>query len=327
VASKAGAAVVTHPASNGAVEAPRDRSPVIFAAPWWLDAVAPGAWAEVVVERGGRVEARLPYVSARRRGLTLLVTPPLTKTLGPWLRPALGKSTTRLEREKELMTELIDGLPAFDHFDQNFHPSVANWLPFHWRGFEETTRYTYVLPDLGDEDALWSGLRENVRRAVRKARRSLEVRDDLGLDAFLDVHAKTFERQGQSMPYARDLVARLDAACTERGCRRTLFAVDAAGAVHAAAYVVWDATSAYYLMGGGDPELRESGAGSLVIWEAIRAAATVAPQFDFEGSMLEPVERFFRAFGGEQRPYFHVTKTSSRLLKMKRDVRSWLGGS
>jgi lipid II:glycine glycyltransferase (peptidoglycan interpeptide bridge formation enzyme) len=222
------------------------------------------------------------------------------------------------------MNALIDALPPFDYFEQNFHPSVTNWLPFHWRGFEETTRYTYVLPDLTDVDAVWKGTRANVRTDVRKAEKTLKIRDDLGLDAFLRVHEMTFTRQGMTMPYGRDLVARIDAACAERGRRKILFAVDAAGAVHAAAYLVWDVGSAYYLMGGADPDLRNSGAGSLVVWEAIRFAATVAPAFDFEGSMIEPIERFFRAFGAEQRPYFHVTKTSSRLLKMRRDLRSWM---
>ena len=297
----------------------------VFTEPWWLDAVAPGAWGEVVVDRGGRAAARMPWVKAKRRGMTLLVTPPLTKTLGPWIRPEPGRTTSRLEREKDLMNELIDGLPRCDYFEQNFHPSVTNWLPFHWRGFEAAARCTYVLPDLADLDAVWSGTRQNVRTDVRKAQKKLAIRDDLGLAEFLRLHEMTFTRQEMAMPYPRALVERVDAACAQRGRRKILFAADAAGAVHAAAYVVWDAQSAYYLMGGADPELRSSGAGSLVLWEAIRACAKVAPQFDFEGSMLEPIERFFRAFGAEQRPYFHVTRTSSRLMKMRRDVRSWLG--
>src|SRR5262249_8948402 len=74
----------------------------IFAEPWWLEAVAPGAWGEAVVEKGGRVAARMPWVRARRRGATLLVTPPLTKTLGPWIRAESGRTTSRLEREKDL---------------------------------------------------------------------------------------------------------------------------------------------------------------------------------------------------------------------------------
>jgi hypothetical protein len=65
-------------------------------------------------------------------------------------------------------------------------------------------------------------------------------------------------------------------------------------------YLVWDAESAYSLMSGNDPRLRSSGAISLLRWEAIKFAREVTRRFDFEGSMLEPVERFFRAFGGRQ---------------------------
>jgi len=35
--------------------------------------------------------------------------------------------------------------------------------------------------------------------------------------------------------------------------------------------------------------------------------------FDFHGSMLQPVERFFRAFGGRQTPYLSVTRMSPAL--------------
>jgi hypothetical protein len=74
--------------------------------------------------------------------------------------------------------------------------------------------------------------------------------------------------------------------------------------------VVRDRRTAYYLMGGGDPQLRTSGAGSLLLWEAIRQTRTAVSVFDFEGSMLRPVERFFRAFGGRQSPYLRISRTT-----------------
>jgi hypothetical protein len=52
------------------------------------------------------------------------------------------------------------------------------------------------------------------------------------------------------------------------------------------------------------------------MWEAIKFARSVTRQFNFEGSMIEPVERFFRAFGAVQTPYFQITKTNSRLLRL-----------
>jgi hypothetical protein len=32
--------------------------------------------------------------------------------------------------------------------------------------------------------------------------------------------------------------------------------------------------------------------------------------FDFEGSMIPSVEKFFRSFGGELRPYYSVNKSN-----------------
>jgi len=296
----------------------------IFAQPWWLDAVAPGAWDAVTIESNGAVFARLPYVARRRHGLTYLIMPPLTPHLGPWLRPFPGKNASKLAEEKRLMTELIERLPAFDVFTQHFHHAITNWLPFYWRGFQQTTRYTYIIEPLSDLAAVWKGMGANIRGHVRDAARGVTVRDDLGLDVFLDLNEKTFKRQGLPMPYGRDLVARLDQACSTQRRRRILFAEDVQGRLHAAVYLVWDPQAAYYLMSGADPELRSSGATSLLVWEAIQFAATVTQTFDLEGSMIEPVERFFRSFGASQKPYLRVSKTNSPLVKMYDDTRTWL---
>ncbi len=123
------------------------------------------------------------------------------------------------------------------------------------------------------------------------------------------------------VPYDRALVARVDAACASRNARRIFVARGADGTPHAVAYVVWDKRSAYYLMGGGDPALRNSGATALVLWSAIQFAASVAPAFDFEGSMLEPVERFVRAFGARPESYSALERITSPSYLMYRAIR------
>ena len=281
----------------------------LFQQPWWLDAVAPGAWDAVVAEHGGRVVGRLPYVKKKRCGVDCLVMPPLTQTLGPWIEAKEAKGPKVLAWQKDVMTELIAKLPKFGVFQQNFHYTISNWLPFYWSGFHQTTRYTYVLSDVSDPGAVWAGFLENIRTDVKKAQKKVCIRTDLGLDQFLDVNAKTFSRQRMRLPYSRELVRRIDASCGDEH-RRIFFAEDASGQIHAAIYIIWDERSAYYRMGGGDPAWRNSGATSLLMWEAINFVSTVSKKFDFEGSMLEPVERFFRAFGGDQMPYFQVSKAT-----------------
>jgi hypothetical protein len=296
----------------------------LFSQAWWLDAVAPGIWDAAIVEEGNRIVASLPYLIERKRRLMISSMPPLTQTLGPWLAPHEAKYTNQLSRQHKLISGLIIRLPVFDFFLQNFHYSVSNWLPFYWQGFQQTTRYTYVIEELSNLDAVWRETRENIRTDVRKAQKKLSVRIDLGLDRFLDLNEKTFARQAMRPPYSRELVARIDRSCAEHNCRRLFFAEDSQGELHAAIYLVWDERSAYYLMGGADPDLRNSGATSFLMWEAIQFAATVTKCFDFEGSMIEPVERFFRAFGARQVPYLSVSKLSSLPLRMRNDVKDWM---
>jgi hypothetical protein len=280
----------------------------IFQQPWWLDAVAPGHWDEVTVERDGRVVARLPYVMRGRRRLRVLTMPPLTQTLGPWVERSAAKPARALSEEHELLALLESALPAADAFVQHFSPTMLNALPFHWAGYRLELQYTYRLEGLRSEEALWDGLRSNIRREIRKARSRVEVSDNVALDRFHAIWAKTFSRQGLRTPVSLVELERLDAACAARGARTMLCASDDAGRVHAVSYVVADEHAAFYLIGGGDPELRTSGASSLLMWESILRARAVTDVFDFEGSMLRPVERFFRSFGSRQTPYLRVSR-------------------
>jgi hypothetical protein len=298
----------------------KESSLPIFSRDWWLDAAAgPDAWDVTMVRKGDHVLAAMPYVMRRRFGLKVLTQPALTQKLGPWIRPIEGKPSHRLATEKELMQALIDQLPVFDHFIQNWHYGRTNWLPFSWKGFQQSTRYTYVVTGITDTEQVWARMEDNVRNHCKKAvsRFKLEVRDDLPLDTFLELNRLTYRRQGLAVPYSDDFVRRLDEACAQRGCRRLLTAIDPEGRRHAGLYYVWDENSAYGLMAGADPALRNSGANSLCHWEAMKHAAQVTQQFDFAGSMLEPVERFFRGFGAIQLPYFKITKTPSRLLRVR----------
>jgi CelD/BcsL family acetyltransferase involved in cellulose biosynthesis len=282
----------------------------IFQQPWWLDAVAPGRWSEATVERDGRVVARLPYVVRGGRALRVLTMPPLTGTLGPWVAQSQARPARALSREMELLGALEAALPRADVFSQQFSPTMLNALPFHWAGYRLEMQYTYRLKGLDSEERLWQGLRGNIRGDIRKARNRLVVRDDLGLDEFHAVWTKTFARQGRQPPASLADLERIDAACAARGARAMLFGVDEGDRVHAVAYGVWDELAAFYLLGGGDPQLRNSGATSLLVWELIMRAREVTDVFDFEGSMIEPVERFFRAFGSRQTPYLKVTRST-----------------
>jgi hypothetical protein len=305
------AAVTEAPITRSRTPGQTERAYAVFQQPWWLEAVAPGRWGEVTCEHDGRVVARLPYVVRGRPRMRMLTQSSLTQTLGPWVEPSSAKPARALSREHELIADLEARLPSACAFSQQFSPAMTNALPFHWAGYRLEVRYTYRLGNLGATDALWSGLRSNVRREIRKARGRVEVVDDLGVDRFYDVLSQTYARQQIPTPHSLVELERLEAACASRDAGAMLFARDEAGRIHAVAWAVWDKHAAYYLLAGADPHLRNSGASSLLAWEALMRAREHTDVFDFHGSMLQPVERFFRAFGARQTPYLSVIRMTT----------------
>ncbi len=280
----------------------------IFEQPWWLDAVAPGQWEAAEIERDGNIIARLPYLKTKRFGSKILGVPDYTQTLGYWIENTGAKNAKRFARQKDLISELIEKLPKGYSADFFLDHSCDYLFPFKWSGYNLQMQYSYRLNDIKDIDVLWSGLADNIRREIKKAQKIVAVEENHPIDDLITLQNKTFERQGRKIKDNSELLKRLDNVLQEHNARKLFCAVDADGQIHAASYFVYDSNCCYYLIGGGDPELRTSGASSLLMWEGIKFASGVSNAFDFEGSMIEPIERFFRAFGGVPTPYWRVTK-------------------
>lgn len=297
----------------------------LFSQPWWLDAVCYNRWNVLIIQKGQNIVATLPY-HFKSNGLNnSIVMPKLTQFLGPFIIfPENQKYETRLSYEKIIMNELINSLPKFKSFSQNFQPTITNWLPFFWNGFKQTTRYTYRIENTTDLDTIWDEMNNNTRKAIRKAEKLVEVTENNDINLFYEIHKKTFERQRLGYPYSLEQLKRIDEACGNRNCRKILIAKDKNGAINAGTFFVWDNNTIYYLMGGSDPVLRSSGANVLLIWEGIKFASTIKKSFDFEGSMNETIEKFFRSFGAKQHPYFTITKNNSLIIKTKKYFKKFL---
>ena len=288
----------------------------LFMHDWYLDAVcAGGDWDAAVVRKGDEVAGVLPYFLKQKLFWRYVAMPPLAKMMGPFLLPEYR--TPR--REIPLLNELIDQLPRLAAFEQDFNYTASDWLPFYWRGFRQTTRYSYVL-QLTKMEILRENLAPDYRNnKLPKAAKRVKVHTGNDLELFYRVHNGSYQRQGLEAPVSFEFLNRLDQALAVHRAREIFWATDLkTGAIHSVAYLAWDKQSAYYLMAGDDPDLRASGAGILLAWEAIRYAKETLklPTFDFAGSMIRSIERVRRQFGAIQKPYFRVQGEWSALWKL-----------
>ena len=208
-------------------------------------------------------------------------------------------------------------------FPGTMRSAFEYWTPLRWHGFTQTTHYTWRLVDLSDLEEVFAGLRENVRREVRKARKRGLAVEEASVDEYLPLHRSSAARQERAAEAHanEELLRRIDAAAGERGARTVLIARDAEGAAQSAGFYVHDQRFTYYLAGGNASEHLGSGAASLVMWEAIERAAARGTSFDFEGSMIREVERFVRSFGGVPAPYSILRSTPSAAFRSERAVK------
>lgn len=295
----------------------------VFLYDWWLDAVCgDDKWDIAIVKPDNDILAFMPYFIKKILTFNISIMPQLTQFLGPWINyPNDLKDTNRAEFEKKMMSELIDQLPDSDNFEQNFHYSVANWLPFYWKNYEQTTRYTYVIEDISYPERIFENFTPAKRKNIRKAEETVEIKFDLKADEFYRHHRESLRKQKIIISYTEETFKRIYESAYSHNAGRTIYAVDKEGNIHSALFVLWSKYSAYDLISSIDPDHKNSDSASLLIWEMIKYLSGKTYRFDFEGSMIESVERSFRQFGTVQKAYFNIKKNRSLAYRIFRTAR------
>ncbi|WP_270549449.1 GNAT family N-acetyltransferase [Eggerthella lenta] len=284
----------------------------IYSKPWWMDAVCgPESWDVWLFEQGGEVAAAMPYYLEERAHGRYITKAPLTQNNGIVFRHPAGAGPIARAKFEE---RVVDAACAFVEgmglavYEQQFHPSFSNWLPFSWNGYQALPRYTYVIEDTGDLEKVWDGVSAKRRSCIKKGMRNVATYADLPPDAFFAEHEKVFRRQGIECPFPHDLWSKLESACRERGCCESSAALDEDGRAMSLLFLVWDERSAYHLLGGNVPEHQSADTYSALIWRAIRQAHDKGLSYDFEGSMIKRISKSFREFGGDPKLYFRIRK-------------------
>lgn len=289
----------------------------VFSQPWWLDAAC-GAknWDVLIVEKGGIYVAALPYYLEIREGRKRITKAKNTQNNGIIISyPEKQKYTTRLDYEEKIINELIDNIEGLglDQYEQQYHYSFQNWLPFYWRGYDEITRYTYVIEDTSDMNVVMDHYTSNVRKNIKKASKIVHLRkEELSVREFYEINKMSFERQGKDIPYSYEYVQNIYEAGCKNNAACILAAEDEKNNTHSAVLLIWDKESIYYLLNGTNPEYKNSQANCYLIHESICLASKMYKKFDFEGSVIRQIEKAFREYGGIRMPYFRISKAFTR---------------
>jgi hypothetical protein len=279
----------------------------VFASLPWLTAT--GAKPCGIYDAGGRLTGGAVLSVTRNLGITGIRTPLFCPNIGPFLTMEASHPVKVRETRRRALADLVEFLRAQRPAVQSIalDRQFQDVLPFVWAGYMTRPGYTYLLDLRAEPDAWFARFSPKRRSELRKAEKdglvSGETRD---LETVLRLVDMTYARQDKS--YHR---ARLRALLEGLAPRPDWFATvtkDATGPL-SAAFCLHSRDTAYYLFGGYDSSRRNAQAGPATLWQALRVArGRGLSWFDFEGSSLPAIERFYSDFGGELTGFFKLTR-------------------
>lgn len=290
----------------------------VFFYDWWLDVVCGTDNWDVALyhDKEGIIRGVWPYYSKTVFGFQLSKHPPLTPFLGIHIDyPSYVKTANRrYSFEHKVIYSLVDQMPKFTYFRQNFIPEFNNWQPLYWKDYYQTSYYTHQIDLTQDKEVLYGNISSKRRWEIKKAKVKNKVIESDDVKKLFELSNGTFVRKNISTPYDFATLKKLDQELTKRDLRKIYFCTNEQEQILSGVYIVKDKNKAYYLLGGLDPKIPAAYPMSLLFWQMITRMKDQVDCFDFEGSMPSKIELVFREFGGIKKSFCVISKTSNRLV-------------
>ncbi|MGF6769059.1 hypothetical protein P3T18_001529 [Paraburkholderia sp. GAS199] len=269
----------------------------VFHEPWWLDITAGGSWDSAIVKDGDEVVAEMPYMLHRKGPWLLSTQPPLTRTLGPIIKPPKVQSEQDWRYQIQLTAELISKLPRCVLFEQTLDTRIGEAIAFALHDFSISTSFTLTVPPHRTEQDVWQQMRPNTRNLIRRAEERVMVSEIVSAAEFVDFYDVNLAERNRRNVYGSQLMRRLVGEVIRRKAGIVLGAFSDARTLSAAVTLVWDNSTLYYLLSTRSARAH-SGCVALLLWRALQLARERNLTFDFDGIPNMQILTFLSGFGG-----------------------------
>lgn len=285
----------------------------VFSKPWWMDAICGeenwGVWLYGMDE--SQICAAMPYYMETRNGYDYITKAILTQINGLFIDyPAGQKLAAKQVFEEKICNAAIDFIESkgLGVYEQQYHHTFSNFLPFWWRGYSIIPRFTYVVEDTSSMAKVEDNFTANCRKNMRKGYKNIAHIGTLSKERFYHEHEKIYARQGLQCPFSYDLWIRLYEACMENNSGEIIAAYDDEENVLSLMFVVWDEKALYPLLGGAIPDYANLQTYTALTHKSISLAGEKHLSYDFEGSVIKRINHAFREYGATPKLYYRVRK-------------------
>lgn len=280
----------------------------LFMTNWWMDAVCAGKQWDVLLSfhEDGSIQAALPYLLCKRLWMRYIVMPQQTQIGGIWISKDVANNPEKVSIICQQFAEQLAALKLHYYYQQYpIHSTAVETMRA--LGFKTKERITYRIEDLSDLDKVIGAFSKNKKRQLQRAL-SLHVETNMNVEDFYRFHKRCLQKQDKQISYTREFLLVLERKARRLNTCQILSICNADNEVLAAAFLVWDKHSMYYLIPCYDPQHKDSGASALLVLEAIKLARQQNVAFDFEGSMIKGVANHYKQFGSTRALYYGVEK-------------------
>jgi hypothetical protein len=211
--------------------------------------------------------------------------------------------------------DLINGFKEINFAEMYLHPAfpVADAVSTS----DETVisfKHTRVLTELQLIEP-FNGFKSSLQRQIRKAEKEWVVQPSKQVALFYSVLQETYQKRQNTFPFTEQSLEALIQYVEQTKCGIFLEAINQQQQTAAMALFVWDSYATYYLVGGMKAAFKQSGAMSLLLYKAILESKQHSKQFDFCGSTIPSIDRFFESFGAIKVPVTVVKKEGNLFFK------------
>lgn len=286
--------------------------------PFWLDMTCdPGSWDAVFSRReDGSIQGAWAFRFGTKTGMRWIRLPILTPFTALWIDTpeALSPQKEMIFRH-EVLADLERQLPSAQVFEIKLPWTMQDWLPLYWKGYREETRYTFRFPH-AEVNAIYDGFSKSFQRNLRAAEREYTIEEGKVSDLYA-LMERVVELRDSHVAFSLSTLEKIVSVLqSKQQCK--IYAARNTENVQAIVFTVWDEQTSYYLIGGRRRTDSRHGT-NLLLWQAIQDAAQRGHAFDFEGSMIEGVNKFFQKFGAILTPYYYIYRYRG-LAKVKNMV-------
>ena len=262
----------------------------IYPYSWYLDVTSPGWYA--LVE--GEYERIMPLTWKRKYGIRMLMQPPLTQQLG-----IFAAQKPDADKVREFMRSISQKYLLVDI-------CLNQGNQFEGVSVRQEARHNYELdisdPGLDPEKHYTT----NTRRNIQKGQTSQYSIKKMQVNAYLDLKFSLKENSGLKKYQA--LFERLYRSL-ENEDRAEVFGLYLGSGLHAAAVLGYSGSRSVYLNGCSTEEGKNRRSMFVLMDHMIRMRVGQHRIFDFEGSNIPVVARFFKGFGAVREVYPRIMRT------------------